>query len=95
MRSIVFEGGGAPATTTRMRPAPGTASPRAFRAARDNPLTLFAQPAYELPLIRLRHMTIVSEPAAIERVLVDNAGNYIKSRLQQRRIHAPVGRRAR
>jgi hypothetical protein len=32
MRSIVFEGGGAPATTTRTRPAPGTLSPRARRA---------------------------------------------------------------
>lgn len=65
--------------------------PRAFRAARDNPLTLFAQPAYELPLIRVRHMVLVSEPAAIERVLIENAGNYIKSRLQQRRIQPALG----
>ncbi len=32
MRSIVFDGGGAPATTTRTRPAPGTFSPRLWRA---------------------------------------------------------------
>jgi len=33
MRSIVFDGGGAPATTTRTRRAPGTFSPRLRRAA--------------------------------------------------------------
>ena len=32
-RSIIFDGGGAPATTIAHAPAPGTASPRARRAA--------------------------------------------------------------
>ncbi len=32
-RSMVFDGGGAPATTTRTRPWPGTARPRLRRAA--------------------------------------------------------------
>ena len=33
MRSMVFDGGGAPATTTRTRPRPGMAWPRWRRAA--------------------------------------------------------------
>jgi hypothetical protein len=32
IRSMVFDGGGAPATTTRTRPLPGTARPRLRRA---------------------------------------------------------------
>ena len=32
-RSIVFDGGGAPATTIRIRSRPGTGSPRSRRAA--------------------------------------------------------------
>jgi cytochrome P450 len=81
----------------RRRPAAPVPPPRqlsmlhAFRAARDNPLTLFSQQAYELPIVHAPRLLVVSDPASIERVMVDNVANYPKSRLQQRRVQPALG----
>ncbi|KMO17423.1 cytochrome P450 [Methylobacterium platani] len=63
-----------------------------LRAARANPLTTWYEEHFEQPIVTgegaLGRVTVVSEPAAIRHVLVDNAGNYRKDDLQ-RRVLAP------
>jgi cytochrome P450 len=62
---------------------------------RDNPITVFAEPAFEEPLVEIGGMfgglIIVSAPEAVCRVLVENAENYAKSPQQQRRIQPALG----
>ncbi|MBB4303985.1 cytochrome P450 [Rhodobium orientis] len=71
-------------------PVPPTRNLRllsALRALRANPITLFPRQAYVEPVLALgrgrRSILLVNDPCTIGHVLVDNAGNYVKSRLQQ------------
>ncbi|GJD47922.1 Putative cytochrome P450 132 [Methylobacterium crusticola] len=63
-----------------------------LRAARENPLTTWFAEHFEQPIVAgdgaLGRVTVVSEPAAIRHVLLDNAANYRKDDLQ-RRVLAP------
>jgi cytochrome P450 len=89
-----------PRTAIRPRPAaprPRTARPgliSAIRALRSNPITAFAEEAYQAPMLqigRLRKVLLVNDPDEIEHVLVGNAGNYRKSVQQQRRLKPALG----
>ena len=83
------------------RPAAPVPLPRplgllgAWRAVRDNPLTVFTADAYKVPIFFLgrvfRGIAFVNDPEAIERVLVVNAANYKKSSQQQRRVKPALG----
>lgn len=68
---------------------------KAYRALSQNPIEAFERAAYEKPFLEInrwgRKLLIVSDPAAIERVLVDNAANYLKSDQQQRRLKPALG----
>jgi cytochrome P450 len=63
-----------------------------LKAARDNPLTTWMVDHFEQPIVigegALGRVTVLSDPAAIRHVLVDNAANYRKDDLQ-RRVLAP------
>ncbi|MEG6509946.1 cytochrome P450 [Methyloligella sp. 2.7D] len=83
-----------------LRPAAPIPSPKrlgffgAIRALANNPLSAFAAPAYEAPVLEvtfLKRMLLVSDPDAIARILVGNAGNYRKSVQQQRRLTPALG----
>lgn len=77
------------------RPAAPLPRPRtpgfveAYLAMRRNPITALSERAFDEPiidLIRPGRALLVSDPAMIERVLVQNAANYRKSPQQQRRL---------
>jgi cytochrome P450 len=63
-----------------------------LKAARANPLTTWMVDHFEQPIVSgdgvLGRVTVVSDPAAIRHILVDNAANYRKDDLQ-RRVLAP------
>ena len=63
-----------------------------LKGARSNPLTTWTRAHFEQPIIvaegLLGHVAVLSDPAAIRHVLVDNAANYRKDDLQ-RRVLAP------
>ncbi|MGA0595914.1 cytochrome P450 [Enterovirga sp. CN4-39] len=63
-----------------------------FRAARKNPLESWTEEHFEKPILAaqgvLGRVTVLSDPAAIRHVLLDNARNYRKDDLQ-RRVLAP------
>jgi cytochrome P450 len=63
-----------------------------LKAVRRNPLTTWSREHFERPIVAseglLGRVTVLSDPAAIRHVLVDNAGNYRKDDLQ-RRVLAP------
>ena len=63
-----------------------------LKGARTNPLTTWTREHFERPILAaqgvLGRVTVLSDPAAIRHVLVDNAGNYRKDDLQ-RRVLAP------
>jgi cytochrome P450 len=63
-----------------------------FKAARENPLASWTEEHFERPILAaqgvLGRVTVLSDPAAIRHVLVDNARNYRKDDLQ-RRVLAP------
>jgi cytochrome P450 len=90
-----------PLIPDKTRPAAPVPLPRplslfgAWRAVRDNPLSVFTADAYKVPIFFLgrvfRGIAFVNDPEAIERVLVVNAGNYKKSSQQQRRIKPALG----
>lgn len=67
----------------------------AYRTLSRNPIEAFERAAYEVPFLEIsrwgRKLLIVSDPAAIERVLVDNAANYLKSDQQRRRLKPALG----
>jgi cytochrome P450 len=64
-----------------------------LKALRDNPLEAWTEAHFEQPIVTTRLMTrsvaVVSDPAAIRAVLMNNAGNYCKDPLQ-RRMLAPL-----
>src|SRR6202049_4281764 len=57
-----------------------------------NPLACWAAPHFERPIVArglpIGHVLLVHEPGAIRRVLLDNAANYRKDRLQRRVLSA-------
>src|SRR5262249_15120251 len=61
-----------------------------LRALRNNPLEAWTQEHFEQPVVAdvlpFGKAIIVSDPGAIERVLLTNAANYRKDRLQRRII---------
>lgn len=66
-----------------------------FQNARRNLISAFTETAYEQPIVRRRLLGaetwVVSDPEAVKRVLLDNAGNYLKSRQQKRRLEPALG----
>lgn len=67
----------------------------AWKAVRDNPLSVFTLDAYKVPVFFLGRVlggiAFINDPEAISRVLVTNAGNYKKSSQQQRRVQPALG----
>ena len=63
-----------------------------LRTLRRNPLECWAAAHFEQPIVAgglpIGHVLLVHEPAAIRRVLLDNAANYRKDRLQRRVLSA-------
>ena len=60
--------------------------------SKRNPLECWATQHFEQPIVAgglpIGHVLLVHEPAAIRRVLLDNAANYRKDRLQRRVLSA-------
>jgi cytochrome P450 len=74
-------------------PAPerGTSRPSFFRLLailRNNPLEAWTAEHFEMPLVRdhlpFMPAVVVSDPAAVQRILLDNAQNYRKDKLLHR-----------
>ncbi|QRM30870.1 cytochrome P450 [Microvirga sp. VF16] len=67
-----------------------------LRAVRENPLNTWMEAHFEEPIITgdgaLGRMTVVSDPAIIRHILVDNAANYRKDDLQLRILAPGLGR---
>ena len=63
-----------------------------IRTLKRNPLECWAAPHFEQPIVSgglpIGHVLLVHEPGAIRRVLLDNAANYRKDRLQRRVLSA-------
>lgn len=66
-----------------------------FQNARRNLLSAFTNTAYEELIVRRKlagtESWVVSDPDAVKRVLLDNAGNYNKSQQQKRRLEPALG----
>jgi cytochrome P450 len=78
------------------KPRPRPLGPIALiRALKRNPLECWAALHFEQPVVvgglPIGHVLLVHEPAAIRRVLLDNAANYRKDRLQRRVLSAGLG----
>jgi cytochrome P450 len=60
-----------------------------------NPLECWARDHFEKPIVvgglPFKHVLLVHEPAAIRRVLLDNAGNYQKDTIQRRVLSSGLG----
>jgi cytochrome P450 len=67
-----------------------------FRTLRDNMIATYAEEAYERDIVETkmfgRCRFLVSEPAAIKRVLLDNAANYQKSEITRRILEPGLGK---
>jgi cytochrome P450 len=77
-------------------PQPVPLKPLALiRTLKRNPLECWAAQHFEQPIVAgglpVGHALLVHEPAAIRRVLLDNATNYRKDRLQRRVLSAGLG----
>src|SRR6202790_4835916 len=63
-----------------------------IRTLKRNPLECWAAPHFERPIVAgglpIGHVLLVHEPGSIRRVLLDNAANYRKDRLQRRVLSA-------
>src|ERR1700724_204043 len=75
------------------KPQPRPLKPIALlRTLKRNPLECWATPHFEQPIVAgglpVGHVLLVHEPSAIRRVLLDNAANYRKDRLQRRVLSA-------
>lgn len=66
-----------------------------YRALRSNSITALRREAYELPVLvsdgLLGIFVLINEPEAIRRVLLDNAANYPKDKLQIERLGPAFG----
>jgi cytochrome P450 len=78
-----------PAPRPQARPLPPIAL---LRTLRRNPLECWATQHFEQPIVAgglpIGHTLLVHEPGAIRHVLLDNAANYQKDRLQRRVLSA-------
>src|SRR6516165_5954011 len=67
----------------------------AFRAMKDNPFATIPVIAYEQPFWQARSMLgnqlVVSDPAGIKRILLDNVANYPKTALDVRILGTAFG----
>jgi cytochrome P450 len=67
-----------------------------FRTLRDNMIATYGEEAYERDIIERkmfgRTRFLVSDPAAIKHVLLDNAGNYQKTEITRRILEPGLGR---
>ena len=77
-------------------PLPGPLGPiRLMLALRANPVATWTKAHFEQPVLQgrsvLGDLTIVSDPAGIRHVLVDNAANYRKDALQLRVLGTGLG----
>ena len=75
------------------KPQPHPLKPLALlRTLKRNPLECWAAAHFERPIVvgglPIGHVLLVHEPGAIRRVLLDNAANYRKDRLQRRVLSA-------
>jgi cytochrome P450 len=68
---------------------------RLLPTLRRNPLECLAKVHFEQPIVAgglpFKHVLLVHEPAAIRRVLLDNAGNYHKDPIQRRVLSSGLG----
>ena len=68
------------------RQTPGTIE--VLRALRENPIDIWTQAHFEQPIVQGRfafgRFAVVSEPAAIRKILVENSTRYRKSAIQTR-----------
>src|SRR5260370_32676029 len=68
-----------------------------FRTLRDNMIATYGEEAYELDIIERkmfgRRRFLVSEPAAVKHVLLDNAANYQKTENTRPILEPGLGRR--
>ncbi len=66
-----------------------------MKALRENPVATWTEAHFELPVLQgrsiLGDLTVISDPAAIRRVLVENASNYKKDALQLRVLGTGLG----
>lgn len=66
--------------------------PRLLLTLARNPLECWAAECFRQPIVRVRipfcPAFLIHDPAAIKRVLVDNAGNYVKDPIQKRILSA-------
>jgi cytochrome P450 len=66
------------------------------RALRESAIESFPQEAYECDILErrifLRSLFVVNEPAAIKRVLIDNAANYQKTEITRRILEPGLGK---
>jgi cytochrome P450 len=67
-----------------------------LRMVRENPLNMWMEAHFEEPFVTgdgaMGRMTVVSDPAAIRHILVDNVANYRKDDLQIRILAPGLGR---
>ena len=66
-----------------------------FSTLKRNPLECWARDHFEKPIVvgglPFKHVLLVHEPAAIRRVLLDNAANYEKDTIQRRVLSSGLG----
>jgi cytochrome P450 len=77
-------------------PQPKTLGPLGLISTlKRNPLECWARVHFEKPIVAgglpFKHVLLVHEPAAIRRVLLDNASNYQKDSIQRRVLSAGLG----
>jgi cytochrome P450 len=67
-----------------------------FRVLRDNMIATYSEQAYEAEILDRKifgkHRFLVSQPAAIKHVLLDNAANYQKTEIARRLLEPGLGR---
>ena len=70
--------------------------PRFLRTLRDSSVATYGEEMFEQAVVERRVLwqryLIVNAPRGIERVLLDNAGNYVKSRVARRLVEPGIGR---
>jgi cytochrome P450 len=69
---------------------------RFLRTLRDSSVATYGEEVFENAMVERRVLwqryLIVSSPRGIQRVLLDNAGNYVKSRVARRLVEPGIGR---
>ena len=69
---------------------------RFLRMLRDSSVATYGEEAYERPVIERRILwqryLVMNAPRGIERVLLENAGNYVKSRIARRLVEPGLGK---